>query len=512
MASNSLEYRKDRWTSPLFIALYLSITKLVVHLIFNRGYGYFRDELYFLACGEHLDWGYADHAPMIALVSYVSRALFGDSLSAIRLLPALAGACKVFLTGLFVKELGGSRLATLLACLCVVIAPIYLGIDNILSMNAFEPLFWMGCAYAVVLCINRQDPRYWLLFGVIAGLGLENKHSMLFFGFAIVVGVVLTNERRAFASKWFWLAAIAALLLFLPNIIWQYKHDWATLELLGNVKRSGKNVELSPISFLLQQLLIVFPLSAPVWLAGLFYLLFDKEGSRYRLLGISYLTTLLLMILLKGKNYYLAPAYPMLFAAGGIFFEKLPAKIISLAYVVVLLISGSLFAPFVLPILEVEKLLAYQKLVGFELPKTEVAHKGRLPQHFGDMFGWPEMVEAVARVYNKLPPEEREKALIFANNYGEAGAIDFFGRKYGLPKAISPHQNYFFWGSGEKPGDPMIVLQISKESALNYFEDVQEAETLKHPYAMSEEHFTILICRGMKQPLKEIWPKLKHWN
>lgn len=508
---------ESRWTSALAIAVYFALAKLLIHFLSNGQYGYFRDELYFLACGEHLDWGYADHAPMVALAARASRALLGDSLFAIRFLPAVAGALKVLLTGLLVKEFGGGRFAVVLACLCVLVAPVYLVTDTLLSMNALEPVFWMTCIYAVILVINRGDGRYWLLFGVSAGLGLQNKHSMLFFGLAIFAGLLLTPSRRLLADKWFWLGGALALVIFLPNIIWQYQHDWATLELLGNVRKTGKNVALSPLEFFGQQILIVHPLTFPVWLAALWFFFRDKTGRRYTVFGVAYIVLLALMIALKGKNYYMMAVYPLMFAGGAVVWEKVLGSSrrggwMRVAYPLILIAGGLIFAPLSLPVLPVETLLRYQQTLGFEPPKTEVGHAGALPQHFGDQFGWPEMVETVARVYHSLPPDERAKTAIFANNYGEAGAIDFFGARYGLPKAISSHQNYYFWGPRDYTGEILIVLQDEREDAEEHCNSVEEIAPVHHPYSMNEEHYTILICRGLKRPLRELWPSLKHWN
>lgn len=487
------------------------------YLVAAGSYGYFRDELYFLACTEHLAWGYPDHAPLSVWITKFSRDIFGDSLYAIRLFPALSGAVKIFLTGVLVREFGGRYLATLLACLSVLFAPIYLAGDNLLSMNTYEPIFWMGCALSYVWAVKRDDPRYWLLFGVCAGLGTMNKHSMAFFGAAFLIGVVLTRDRKYFANKYFWLGGLIAFVLVLPNLIWQYENNWATLELLQNVQKIGKNVVLSPQEFILQQMLIMLPFTAPIWLGGLCYLLFDSSGKRFRTLGIAYVAVLAIMIALKAKNYYLAPVYPILFAAGGVFWEGLAerfrwAKFVGYAYAFVLIITGMAFLPLGLPVLPVDRYVAYQDALGVSPPKTEVGHQGPLPQHFGDMFGWAEMTAKTAAVYNSLPPEERSRTAIYGSNYGEAGAIDHFGEAYGLPKAISPHQSYFLWGPRNYDGSTIIVLGSKREDAEKNCGSVEERDPVGHPYAMGEEHFNILICRNLKTPLAELWPKLKHWN
>ena len=286
---------------------------------------------------------------------------------------------------------------------------------------------------------------------------------------------------------------------------------------MRNVQATGKNIVLTPPEFIWQQIFILLPLTAPVWLAGLWYLLAARDGKRFRTVGIAYLITLGLMIALKAKNYYLAPIYPVLFAAGGIFWETIAAKVRTgkaavLGYAVLILLAASVFAPVAIPLLPPETFLAYQQKLGLAPPKTEVGHGGPMPQHFGDRFGWEEMVQATAEVFDSLPPEEREKAAIFGGNYGQAGAVDFFGAKYGLPKAISPHQSYFLWGPRTYDGSLVIVLGSKRSDAEKNCGSVEERVRVGHPYAMPYEHFNILICRDTKQPLAELWPKLKFWN
>ncbi len=505
------------WRSSLAIVLAFVVLKLALHFVFNSNYGYFRDELYFIACSEHLAFGYPDHAPLIAFSTKLSRMIFGDSLFAIRLFSALTGALKILLTGLLVKEFGGKRFATFLACLCVLCAPIYLGIDNILSMNSFEPVFWTACVYFAVLAVKRENPRYWIWFGVFAGIALINKHSAAFFGLAFVVGLVLTKERKAFFNKWFWIAGAIAVLIFLPNIVWQFQNNFATLELLQNVQKSGKNVVLSPLGFVGAQIFMLLPTTAPVWIAGIWYFLADKNGKRFRFLGIAYLVLLPLMIFLKAKDYYLAPIYPMLFAAGAVWWEQVFERVRAVRFLKIalpiLIIGMALLAlPFALPVLPVETFLRYENWLGIRPPKTEVSHEGVLPQGYGDQFGWEEMVEKVAAVYNSLPPEERARAAIYGGNYGEAGAIDFFGAKYNLPKAISGHQSYFLWGHGNYTGEAMIILGGTRKEAEKYCGSVEEKTEVNNPYSMAEEKYKILICRNTKAPLSEVWSKLKHWN
>jgi hypothetical protein len=349
------------------------------------------------------------------------------------------------------------------------------------------------------------------------GLGLLNKPSTLFFIVSLMVGLVATAERKLLASRWFWIGVAIAVLLCVPTAVWQIQHHFPTLEDLHNVKATHKNVELSPLPFLAQQIMMLNPASVLVWGAGLGFLLFHREGKRYRGLGITYVLCLAIVMGLKGKDYYLAPIYPMLFAAGGVFWSKLVEshrgwRWLNVALPVPVLALGIVALPLTVPLLPVERVEPYMESLGIHPPRTETHHSGLLPQHFGDEFGWPEMVAAVASVYNAMPPEQREKTAILAGNYGEAGAIDFFGADYGLPKSISAHQNYYLWGYRQYTGESLILLQWNIKNAQRWCHEVTEGPTLDPYYGMDEEHFTILVCHGLKEPLSQAWPKFKVWN
>jgi hypothetical protein len=471
-------------TGPAIVA-YIAAVKLLLLFLAAGRYGYFRDELYYLACADHLDWGYVDQPPMIALVTWLATHVLGDSLFALRLLPALAGAGKILIAGAIARELGGDRFAQGLTAFTVLAAPIYLGLDNLLTMNAFEGLFWMGCAYVLILIIQRRDAKLWIRFGVLAGLGLENKYSIAVFGIGIVVGLLLTPERKYFASKWLWIGAAVTLLIFLPNLLWNVQHHWPFFELMHNIRASGRDIQLSPVEFILQQILIVNPAAFPIWAAGLLFLFFSPKGRRFMALGWTYLVALLIFILLKGKIYYLAPAYPMLFAAGSVAVENTTRGRWSLwtrsAIVLAVAGVGAALGPVMLPVLPIDTYLRYQSHLPFPLPTTEKSHLGAaLPQWYADQFGWQEMTATVARVYHSLPERERADTVIFAGNYGEAAAIDFFGPRYGLPKAVSGHQNYFFWGPRNYTRGTAIVLGVPAERLRGAFDQIEHAAELNH--------------------------------
>ena len=488
----------------------LAALAVLIHFLFNRQYGYFRDELYYAACGQHLAWGYVDHAPLVAFASAFTRALFGDSLFALRLLPALSAAPKVLLAGWIARELGGRKFSQFFAALLVFLAPIYLTFDNFLSMNAFEPVFWMLCAAVVLRILDGSSPRLWLLFGVVAGLGLLNKHSMLFFGSGLAVGLLLTAARKQFTRIEIWLGAAVAFLIFLPNLLWEIHNGYPTIALLHTVIGT-KYTTVSPLSFIAEQFLLVNPLAAPVWLTGLWFLLFDKAGRSYAVLAIAYLVVLAEMIFLHGKIYYVAPAYIMLLAAGAVAWEKhvfeRARSWLKPAVIAAIVVSGMIAAPLAMPILPVAAAVKYCKFFGVQDVKVENVPLDSLPQLFGDMFGWPEQVQAVSRAFHSLPPEERSRVTVFAYNYGEAGAIDYLGKPYGLPRAISGHNQYGYWGPRGATGELVIAIGFTKSRLEQSFAEVQAFETISPANALPEESgLTIYICRRPRQNLSASWP------
>ena len=494
----------------------LSACKLLVHLYAGRHYGYFVDELYYLACSRHLDWGYVDQPPLIALITWIARSLLGDSLPAIRFLPAVAGAGEVALTALIARELGGKRFAQGFAALAALVAPGILVGDSLLTMNAFEPLFWMGCAWLLIRMVKTGNPKLWIWFGILAGFGLENKYSMLIFGAGIVFGLPLTPQRRLLSSRWLWIAGAMTFLIFLPNLLWNVQHHFPFLDLQANIRRSGRDVHLTPVAFFGQEILSMHPLTLPLWLAGLWFYFFSAPGKPFRPLGWAWIFTAAVIVTLNPRVYYLYPAFPVLFAAGAVTWEvwlKGPRALWGkLAWPILLVVSGAVFAPFAIPVLPPETYIRYSKALHLTPPAIETHRLGPLPQIFADQFGWEEMVATVARVYNNLPAEVRPKTAIFGQNYGQAGAIDLFGPKYGLPPAISGHQTYFLWGPRSYTGESMIVMADRQERLEQLFTSVQKVASVYHPYSMPYEHFDVFYCRGLKWPLKEKWPQVKNWD
>ncbi len=501
-------------TSATAIVLYIAAASFVAHMLTAGRYGYFRDELYYLACARHLAFGYVDQPPMIALAAWLTTHTLGNSLPALRFLPALAGAATIWLTAMIARELGGGRFAQSLAALSTALAAVYAINAHLLTMNVFEPLLWMGCAWIMVRIVKTGNQKLWLWFGVLAGLGLENKYSMAFFGFAVVVGLLLVRERKAFRSRWIWLGGAIALAIFLPNLIWNIQHHWPFLELMHNIRASGRDIVRGPLAFMGDQIFMMSPINLPVWMAGLLFLFFGRDGKRFRVLGWTFLALLATMMILHGKDYYSAPAYPMLLAAGAVAIEN-AARVrgcLKPATLLALIVGTAPLVPMMIPVLPLETYVKYQETIGLAPPAAEKSHlSSPLPQYYSDELGWQEMTLAVAQAYDRLPFGLRSVTAIYAQNYGEAGAIDFFGPQYGLPKAICPHQNYYLWGPRQYRGLSMIILGDTREHLEQYFGQVIRAGSFGVPYSL--ERGPIWVCTQPKGwNLQQIWPKLKKWD
>ena len=516
--------------SGMAIIWSIALAKLLFHIYFNNRYRYFRDEFDYIVCGDHLAWGYVDQPPLIPFLIHICRAVLGDSLRSIRFIPALASSLLVVQTAVLAREFGGRRFALLLSAITILIAPQYLSNGSLLGTNCLEPNLWMGCAYFAILAIKRDQPRYWLWFGVIAGIGLQEKYSIALFGFGMVVGLLLTAQRRVFLSPGIWLGGLTAFLIFLPNLLWNIHYHWPFIQLMHNIRAEGRDVILPFPQYFFQQTLLLNPLTAPIWLTGLLALLFSARLKPYRALGWCYLVCFTVFFILHGKNYYLAPVYPMLLAAGAVIIESAinrnkgtalenarPRRLwLKAAIAIVLLVNGIYLAPITIPILSPDSFLSYAQHLPFKLPVMEHHHaRAALPQWYADQFGWEEIVAETAVAWNRLSAEERKDEVcgIFAQDYGQAGAIDFLGRSYGLPRSLSGHQSWFLWGPRGYSGNCMIVLNDSRRRLEQLWNQVEYVGTsADNPYALEKE-IPVFICRGAKfGTFAQLWPQLKHWR
>jgi 4-amino-4-deoxy-L-arabinose transferase-like glycosyltransferase len=502
------------------VLIALAALTILIHLLCSTGYGYFRDELYAIACSKHLAWGYVDQPPFSEFVLAIIGRVLGYSQFALRLVPALCGGLVALLMGLMARQLGGRRFAQALAATSYLVGGVYLAIASYYSMNCFDHLFWAMSIYLLVRILQGGDTRLWVLFGLVAGLGLENKYSMGFLGLGLIAGLALTKARKHFLDKWLWVGGALAALIFLPHVLWEVHHHFPTAEFIRNVTLK-KNLPMTPWAFLLQCVLTLNPLTLPVWLAGLIYLLRGPKlevrtsgqafsGSELAVLGWTFLAAVGILLSTHSKPYYAAPAFLILLPPGGVAIEGFVARHkwtwLKPAYLAVLAAGGALLAPLAMPVLPVETFIRYQSWLGFKASAEERGEQAlRLPQFFADRFGWPELTAQVAGIYNHLSPEEKAECVIGASNYGEAGAIDFFGKRYGLPSAISTHNNYWYWGPGDKPGKVLLVINGSKKVYEALYDDVQQVATITNPYAV-ESNVPIFLCRKPRHTLQEFWP------
>jgi Dolichyl-phosphate-mannose-protein mannosyltransferase len=509
---------RDELKPALWLAGLFALVTLALHICASiygsrLGYGFFRDELYFLVCGHHLDWGYVDQSPMVALQARVAEMVFGLTPTGIRILSFAAGAAKVALTGLMAWQMGGRRRAQALAMMAALAAPVFLVADNYLSMNSWEPCFWMGCIF-VVLRIAGGDwqEKWWLLFGLLAGLGIENKVSTVFFLVALVLGIVISPQRKMLWSRWVAAAVGVIFLVALPNFWWQWQHHWPTYELLNNIAHSDKNTKLPPLAFLWQQVNTMLIFSAPLWIGGVVWLAVARRAKAWRFVAATYLVFLAMMMAMHAKDYYLAPIYPVLLAAGAVWFaaltpKKWPVRVYTNVLAVVLVV---VIIPIGLTVLPPEKYNAWAAHFGANKTRTE-KYASPLPQYLSDRFGWEEMARGFATRYNALPPDERAKTGIFCGNYGEASAVNVFGPKLGLPVAISGHQNYFYWGWHGYTGEEMLTLGDDRKRYLESYEQVIDLGTFDAPWIMDHEHLHYFLLKHRRKTYEQEWPEFKNW-
>jgi hypothetical protein len=504
--------------AALFFAAPFAAAIFLIHLFsslwgMHLGYGYFRDDMYFLICGRHLAWGYVDQPPMVALQARIAETLFGTSPTGVRVFSFAAHGVTVLLTGLLTRQFGGRRPAQALAMAAVIVAPVLLGTGNFLTMNSFEPCFWMGSMLVLLrIADGSAHPRAWLLFGLIAGLGIENKHSTLFFLIAVLVGLLFTPQRRLLAS-WYCAAGIAVIILVaLPNFLWQWAHHFPTYEFLRNIGQSDKNLRRSPLIFLYEQIKILLFSTFPIWFGGILWLAFSARARAWRFAAITYLVFLTMMIAMNAKHYYLAPFYPVLFAAGAVSLSQIARRESYItAYAAVVGFAIFFTGPITLTILPPDRYNALTSLVSPDSVRME-KFTAPLPQILSDRFGWPQMVQGFAARYNALPPDVRSKTGIFCSNYGEASAVNILGPAYGLPTAISGHVNYYFWGWNNYTGESMLTLGNDPADYKDTYDEVIDLGPFDAPWTMDFEHRHYFWLRHRKRLYAQDWPSLKKWN
>lgn len=475
-------------------------------------YGFFGDELYYFAYSKHLAWGYVDHPPLVALLTFLSTQIFGETIFGLRLMSGLSGAVTVLLAARIAKILGGGGFSQSLAALSICFSSAFPAMSSFFSMN---PVDIMLCTLFVVLfltTIKAPSGTKWIGLGILLGVGLLNKYTFLVLDFSLFVSLVITKRWSVLRSPWLYLSGAAGLIIFLPHIFWQINHGWPTLEFMRNATEY-KNLSLSPLAFLFQLAIGLNPFTLPVWLSGLAYLLFSKDEREFRFLGWTAIIFLVVYMVQNSKMYYVVPIFPVLFAAGAVAVERfsLRKEVRWPRWITVstLIVSGTILMPLAVPVLPVKQFVAYAKTLSvWNMIRMEKDEGDVLPLHFVYRLGWEELVGTVGVAYNSLPQHERDSCAVLASWYGIAGAIDHFGPTVGLPNAICPRNNYWLWGTRNYSGK--IVLAVGYDAAFlgRFFDNVERVARFDQPYAYGAE---VYLCKGPKYPLDKLWQQLKRF-
>jgi 4-amino-4-deoxy-L-arabinose transferase-like glycosyltransferase len=497
------------YMSLLWPVVLVALVRLSVHVALGDRYGFHRDELQTLDDARHLAWGYVTYPPVTPWIGRVALEIFGISLSGFRFFAALAQAVSVILAGLIALELGGSRRAAIAAAFGAAIAPIPMLSGVLFQYVSFDFLWWVLIAWLVTRLLITGDARWWLLIGGVIGLGMMTKYTMIFLVAGVVAGLFIAGPRHHLRNPWLWGGVALSLLVFLPNLLWQIQQDFISLEFLRSIHE--RDVEIGRTDgFLVQQLFIgASAMTVPIWIAGLWWLLFSHVGKRFRMLAWMYLVPLLLFLIAKGRSYYMAPAYPMLLAAGAVAWDRWIAamprsgRAAAVAVIVALLIAGAASSAILM--------LPLGAVHSRSWDAAAAVH-----DNFVEEIGWEDLVDAVARVHADLPEDQRARAGILAANYGEAGAINLYGPSRGLPPAISGINTHWLRGYGDHPPYTLIVVGYSDGAARGIFERCALAGRITNRFGVeneeSRDHPHIYLCRGMQISWSELWPQLRSFG
>ena len=515
MPSNGIDRRPNLDWKTDYVALGFAGLAFCLHAAFAGRYDLFRDELYFIVCGQHPAFGYADQPPVVPMLAAGFYAL-GHSVWLTRLPVTLAAAALAWLAARFARVLGGNAWAAAGAALCVTIAPILMGIAATLNTTVFEPLAWTAIAFCLVLANQTGDRRALWLCGLIAGLDFEVKYALVFWLISLACGLVMTSQRKLLARKDLWIGVALTAVIAVPSAIWQVTHGLPFLELAAAAKY--KNADTPPVAFMLNQVLILGPLLAPVWICGLIGPFVIARLKPLRFLAIAFVVCLVLVMATHGKDYYLAACYPTLFVIGAVaithWVTSTAGRVALAGWAVAAVAVSAWLAPFALPVLSVPGLKAYVQASPIKLQPQEKGFKGTLlPQVFADQLGWHDFTHQVGDAWDKIPAAERAQTSIKVDNYGEAAALDLYGKPYGLPPVLSGHNQYYIWGPrGQHPVN-LLVVQEHFERLVPYCQQASILGTTSSPDAMAYENGKVIAyCKGLKVDIRTLWPELKNFS
>ncbi|MFK8006962.1 MAG: glycosyltransferase family 39 protein [Saprospiraceae bacterium] len=486
---------------------FFGLSKLLIHFFTNTNYSFHRDEYLYLDQGNHLGLGFMEIPPLLPILSKVISWL-GSSVFVTRLFPALIGMATIILAGMIVKNLGGKKWAIIFACGGLLLSPAMLGSNTLFQPVSFNQFFWFLSAYLLLQAIKTEESRFWYFLGLSIGFGFLMKYSIVFYGVSIVIALLISSHRKVFATKYPYQTLLIAMLIAAPNLFWQNEHNWPVLHHMEELAES-QLVHMNWGGFLLEQLQFHFTFSI-IWIAGLVGLFSWEKFKPYRFLGIGFLLTILLIGSLSGKAYYTIGAFTILFPFGGIVLEKwISKKVVRVSVFLGMTILTIPILPYVLPIFKIDKMKSYCKLmdekVGLEGPLIwENNQKYELPQDYADMFGWEELCERVAKIYHSLPDEKKENCMIYGGNYGHAGSMNYYGKKYNLPEIHSFASSYVMWTKEEVDFDSQIMIEDSRQSATSsFFEKRTLMDSIQNPFAREAGY--IYFQEIPKVDVKEAW-------
>ena len=500
------------------IARIVAVATFLAHLATLSRYGYFRDELYFIACARHLDWGYVDQPPLVAFAAWLATPFAFDPI-AIRILPALASALAAGLAVVVARELGGGRFAQWLAGVGVALLPAFLLLGNTLTTTSFESLSWLLAIWCTIRTVRGGRTWWWALLGAAFAFGLYGKYSIALLAVALPLGLLATRERRALATPWLLAAIAIALALTAPNLLWQASHGWPMVAVLHGdaagrhafntgVALEYRDLWTNAVAFALEQMLYTNPLAVPVWIAGLLAPFFMPKLRDLRFLSIAYLALFAIAVVLAAKGYYIIGVYGGLLAVGAVAVEAAPRGLRATAFAALAAV-GVVIAPISLPVLPIEQYVAY----------SDVLHMAGTPPRltqpvYAEMFGWERLARTVASVYRALPAARRARATVYADTYADAGAIDLFGPRYGLPSAISGQNSYWLWGTHGNDGSTLIAIGATRIAILRrYYGSCALAATSNEPLKwVVEGPDPIYVCTNPRASLDAIWPALRWYG
>ncbi len=497
--------RLPPWLREWWLLITFIVLKLLIHFLTNTNYELHRDSLLYIEQGRHLAWGYQSTPPSIAVFANIAKFLFGDNVFAIRLFPALIGAASILLIGLMVKQLNGKQWALFIACFSFLISPAFLRSNTLFQPVSFNQFYWLLLTYLVFNLIRTNNPRYWIWIGIISGLGLLNKHSIIFYFSGLFLALLVTPQRKWLGTWYPYMAAGVALLISLPHILWQHQRGWPVIRHMKELAET-QLIHVRVDLIILEQFLMNLP-AVLVWLAGLALLLFLTAGKEYRILGWKFVFVLTILILLRGKPYYTLGLYPPLFAFGGFMIEKYFSgrlNFVRFALIGLMLILSLPLLPMSLPILKPDQYIHFYQKLGMEkMERWEDGQYHDLPQDYADMIGWKELTSIVADTYNKLTPEQQKQCTILAKNYGEAGAINFYGKKYNLPDVVSFSDSYRYWAPDSTKADFMIKIGESDNLHELYYH-VEIVGRITTPHAR-QEGTPVYFCSDQKTDVNKVY-------